>query len=182
MSTRYLYHLLYAFFLAPYSINAVVCRFPGPALPTLGLTASHPGARSLSAELTALLDSGIKDDPALSKNTTSFSFSITSKKETIFQYHHTADVLAVPRKKKVDGDSVYRIASVSKVFTVFAALIQKNLSLEDPITKWLPELGKGRSVVDWKDIKLKDLAGMTAGLPRQCNFKFSHPISLPYTC
>lgn len=64
-------------------------------------------------------------------------------------------------------NSQYEIGSISKVFTatLLADLSLKGLlSLEDPITKFLPDSLKGN--VDLQKIKFKSLANHTSGLPR----------------
>ncbi|KAF2024499.1 beta-lactamase/transpeptidase-like protein [Setomelanomma holmii] len=62
----------------------------------------------------------------------------------------------------VDGDSIYRIASTTKLLTVCLLLLQAGDGiLGDPVTKYLPELaGHGH----WDDITIGALAGYTAGI------------------
>ena len=68
----------------------------------------------------------------------------------------------------VDGDTVFEIGSVSKVFTslLLADMVQKSeVKLDDPIAKYLPASVKvpGRN---GRQITLVDLATHTSGLPR----------------
>ena len=70
-------------------------------------------------------------------------FSIHDQDAAELQYHYASpEVVKAPSgTHKVDGDSIYRIASVSKLFTVYAGMIE--LSSEDwnrPITEFIPEL------------------------------------------
>lgn len=70
-------------------------------------------------------------------------FSIHDRAAAELQYHYASpEVVKAPNgTHKVDGDSIYRIASVSKLFTVYAGMIE--LSSEDwnrPITEFIPEL------------------------------------------
>ena len=62
----------------------------------------------------------------------------------------------------IDGDSQYRIASISKVFTTLGLLYQHasgKLSLDDPIDKYIPELrDSDKGELPWKDITLRILA------------------------
>lgn len=73
------------------------------------------------------------------------SFSTQDPKAEKLQYHHTAPEIINAKNgtHKVDGDSIYRIASVSKLFTVFAGMIE--LTLEDwetPLSDILPEFAQ----------------------------------------
>jgi CubicO group peptidase (beta-lactamase class C family) len=62
----------------------------------------------------------------------------------------------------VDGDSQYRIASITKVFTTLGLLYQHaagNLSLDDAVDKYIPELKESdKGELPWKDITLRMLA------------------------
>jgi serine-type D-Ala-D-Ala carboxypeptidase/endopeptidase len=71
------------------------------------------------------------------------------------------------RVEKVDGDSVFEIGSITKVFTT--TLLQQmadcgEVKLDEPIGKYLPSSVKAASR-HGKDITLLDLATHTAGLP-----------------
>jgi CubicO group peptidase (beta-lactamase class C family) len=68
---------------------------------------------------------------------------------------------------QVDGDTIYEIGSVSKVFTALAladAAQRKELSLNDPAAKYLPS-GATMSQHGGKPVTLLDLATHTSGLP-----------------
>ncbi|KAF2015353.1 beta-lactamase/transpeptidase-like protein [Aaosphaeria arxii CBS 175.79] len=102
----------------------------------------------------------------------SFSVEITSSKETLWSQHHTARERnsSRPDIPEVNGDALYRIASITKSFTVLGLLYQHaagNLSLDDAITKYIPELkGKQEGTIPWDDITLRSLASQLSGLPR----------------
>jgi len=71
-------------------------------------------------------------------------------------------------KQKLDGDSVFEIGSVTKVFTatLLADMVERGeVSLNDPISKYLPRTVK-TPTRDGKEITLVDLATQTSGLPR----------------
>ena len=184
--------LVILFILLPY----VVCRCfdPSPAFPppkTLS-SSSRPllsAFKTINESLTSILL-----DPRY--NTFSYSLSITSSSDTLFTRYHTAidrneSRLGAP---EVDGDSVYRIASITKVFTVLGILqLEKEgkVNLDDSIIDYVPELAegvkKGRGLpkgegqkVAWKDITLRSLASQLSGLPRECEFDLSpFPLSYP---
>jgi CubicO group peptidase (beta-lactamase class C family) len=73
--------------------------------------------------------------------------------------------------RQPDGDTVFEIGSISKVFTslLLADMVErKELSLKDPISKILPKSVKVPTRKG-KEITLLDLAAHTSGLPRLPN-------------
>jgi CubicO group peptidase (beta-lactamase class C family) len=103
----------------------------------------------------------------------SFSVEITSSEETLWSYHHTARERNASRPDipEVNGDALYRIASITKTFTVLGILYQHaagNLSLDATVNTYLKELGeKSDGGIPWKDITLRSLASQLSGLPRE---------------
>ena len=103
---------------------------------------------------------------------TSFAIHLTSSKETLWQSYHTAPVLGNYTDSEptpVTGDTVFRIASCSKVFTVYALLIEAEIQLDDPITNYLPELADGGGEmmpVKWDEITIRSLASQLSGIGR----------------
>ena len=81
-----------------------------------------------------------------------------------------------------DGDTVYEIGSITKVFTgiVLADMLQNNtVHLKDSIQKYLPS-SVTAPVFEGKPITLEHLATHTSGLPRMPdNFKPENPLN-PY--
>jgi CubicO group peptidase (beta-lactamase class C family) len=72
-------------------------------------------------------------------------------------------------KDPVDADTVFRLASITKSFTAMAVLQLRDagkLSLEDPASKYLPQLaGLVYPTRDARPITLRDLLTHAAGLP-----------------
>src|SRR3984957_9691536 len=85
-------------------------------------------------------------------------------------------------KRPVNGDTLFEIGSITKVFTALLAadMAQRGeLSLDDPIQKYLPP-GVKIPERDGKQITLIDLATHTSGLPRMPeNFRPKDP-NRPY--
>ncbi len=72
---------------------------------------------------------------------------------------------------KPDGDTIYEIGSITKVFTtiLLADMVQRGeVNLSDPISKFLPKSVK-TPVRHGKEITLMDLATHTSGLPHMPN-------------
>ncbi|RNC86328.1 MAG: serine hydrolase [Winogradskyella sp.] len=78
----------------------------------------------------------------------------------------------------VNENSVYEIGSISKVFTCIVLadeVLKGNMSLDDPISKYLPKEFKAIKGAN-REITLKDLATHTSGLPRMpSNFNPKDP-------
>ena len=81
-------------------------------------------------------------------------------------------------KHPVDGDTVFEIGSITKVFTslILADMVQRGeVALSDPIAKYLPSEVKVPER-DGRQITLEDLSTHTSGLPRMPdNFKPADP-------
>lgn len=79
---------------------------------------------------------------------------------------------------QVDENTVFRIGSASKLWTVFTFLASAGeASLYDPVTKWVPELqtaavGADDAVdfVRWEDVTIQELASHLSGVGRDCKF------------
>ncbi|KAL6708283.1 hypothetical protein ACN47E_003207 [Coniothyrium glycines] len=103
----------------------------------------------------------------------SFSIEVTSQKETLWSTHHTARKRNASRPDipEVNGDALYRIASISKAFTVLGLLYQHevgNVSLDETVNTYIKELGeKSVGGIPWKDITLRSLASQLSGIPRE---------------
>lgn len=94
-------------------------------------------------------------------NTTSFSIALTAGRQRLWEYHHTAG-----GGGSVTGDTQFRVASVSKVFTDLL-LLKLGLPLDEPVTTYLPELLAG-SAIAWSEVTLGALGDHMAGIPGAC--------------
>ena len=104
---------------------------------------------------------------------TSFSAAIVSfhTKKPVWEYHHRAKN-NVRGTKKVDGDSLYLLGSMSKM--VFDLMLTKSdIDLYAPITKFIPELKVNSSKISWKDITVNSLATHMSGIPTNCTLNLS---------
>lgn len=168
----------------PSSPSLSKCPLLGPQYPVPTALATAPTFLSTTENFTSTLNALLDTAPF---NTTSFSlsvFSTTSPDEDedllAWQYHHTTPLLASSTQgtQSLDADSIYRIASISKLMTVYLFLIEVGDGhWTEPVAKWIPELERfgadvevegGRAVPNWTEITLGDLAGQTSGLVRDC--------------
>lgn len=105
-------------------------------------------------------------------NTSSFSVEVTTSGRTLWTHYHTASILNESiGVREVDGNSRFRIASVTKTFTVLALLHQVDagkLRLDDPVKEYIEEFqGPQNGSIPWKDITLRSLASQLSGIPRE---------------
>lgn len=135
--------------------------------------------------------SGIGSDGSWNNITFSLGmFSLYDDDATTLQFHHTSPEIAISTHgtRSVNADSIYRIASVTKVFTVLAGLLELSLTdWERPLTELIPTLAKfakessadssAVDTVEWDKITPSSLAAQIAGVPRD---SFVAPGELTY--
>lgn len=145
------------------------CYDPSPAfpLPKHSLYSNSSILNSALSEVATELKEIIQDPKF---DISSFSVEVTTSKSTIWSHHHTAVTKdpSRPGAVVVDGNSVYRMASVTKCFTTLAILQQAaagNLSLDDSVNNYLKGLD---GEIPWEDITLRTLASQLSGIPRDC--------------
>lgn len=175
---------LLAFVQLPFGSAGPNCPLIGPEFPPPQHLAQHPIWQSALANLTAAF-SQIDNSNTQGADNFSYSIQIFSTNPgapTLWERYRTArdlpaDTVGVVN---VDGNTVYRLGSVSKVFTVLAFLAQAgDIHWNQPITQFVPELAKfaGQttsnnfdSVRDtpWDDVTIGSLASQVSGLGRDC--------------
>ncbi|BCS23010.1 serine hydrolase domain-containing protein [Aspergillus puulaauensis] len=133
------------------SLPGALSGFLGPIYPAprdLSSRNSHVAAswRNLSASLDNALH---RSNTTLSKlRDTTFSIGVFSTHDAAaqnLQYHYASPEILNSKNgtHKVDGDSIYRVASVSKLFTVLAALVELDgQDWELPLSVIFPEFAQ----------------------------------------
>jgi CubicO group peptidase (beta-lactamase class C family) len=87
-----------------------------------------------------------------------------SGRQKIATYGHCG----APNDRPLDGDTVFEIGSITKVFTalLLTEMVKRGeVALDDPVSKYLPDHAS-MPARDGKQITLLDLATYTSGLPR----------------
>lgn len=113
-----------------------------------------------------------------------FSYAVEvfsgSEDTPLWSHYWTAPNLGVFKStgvSRVDANTVFRVGSITKIFTVLAFLATVGDRVwNDPVTKYLPELarlakktpGGSMMVPDWEEVTLRSLASQTSGLIRDC--------------
>lgn len=163
--------------LAEYAMADFTCPPDGPLLPRPKSLGNHDEFKQAGKEFTDLLNSAVagKIESGWANENVSFSIALVSLSDptsaSTWEYHHKA-ARNVKGTKKVDGDSQYLIGSISKVFTDLL-LLQSGLNLDDPITKYLPELISPNSPIRWEAISLRALGSHLAGMQGFCRYYLS---------
>lgn len=155
--------------------SELLCRPEGPMAPRPVSLSSSPGflsaTRDLSDNFSRALNGTIQ--AGFPTENVSFSVAVISLAQEdpavpLWEYHHLS-AANMNGTKELDRDSQYLIGSVSKVFSD-AILIKSGLSLDDSITKYLPELLGSNSPVRWENISLGALASQLSGIPPNYGF------------
>ncbi|QKX60459.1 uncharacterized protein TRUGW13939_07604 [Talaromyces rugulosus] len=169
--------------------TAALADHLGPTYPApIDFSSKHSKIPAAWKNLTTLFDGYLKHHvnnsltaPLAGVENITFStslFSIHDPRATELQYHYTSPEIATSKNgtNKVDANSIYRIASVSKLFTVYTGMV--TLTEEEwhtPLTKLNPALAKYAAVADedptwliqFDKITPWALASQSSGIPTQ---------------
>ncbi|KAK5628829.1 hypothetical protein RRF57_004544 [Xylaria bambusicola] len=158
------------------TILASTCPLAGPGFPPPSQL-SNSSALSQSITKFERLFRGT----SLKGNDTAWAVALFSSKEnkTLYEHYYTPPVdIGVSR---VDRDSIFRIGSVTKIFSVWSFLIEVGDEyFLEPVTKYIPELANSSCAmgvcqqevyndidcVKWNEVTLGQLASQSAGIPR----------------
>ena len=165
-----------------------ICPILGPSFSRPSNIGSYPAfqnaSRSLDNAINAALINGISTYGDALFNTSTFSIGVYSANDEglAYQKHFTDPTVAKSDVgvHSVDADTIYRIGSTSKLFTVLGFLSKVGYQKwYDPITLYLPEDLFAPSKLDnistgalpqWSDITIGDLASQLSGVSRDCKF------------
>lgn len=169
------------------------CPFYGSEYPPPTDLPDNSIFAAAAANLTNTLNSALSTDARF--NTTSFAIQIFSTEDSasipLFAHYHTSPATqqATVGVTEITGDTVWRIASISKAWSVYLWLInaEGDKYFNEPITTFIPELRnialhqrlnktESADAVDfsrWQDITIGELAGQMAGIARDCMCDYS---------
>ncbi|KAK5124975.1 hypothetical protein LTR85_001165 [Meristemomyces frigidus] len=157
--------------LSTLSFTSAKCFDPSPAFP---VPLWEHGSKDLKPAFDRIVTK-LQTLAAKEKyDTSSFSIEVTSNTDTLWTHFHTAREhnATRPGDTHVDGESVYRIASITKTFTTLGILYQHaagNLSLDYPVSAYIADFADSDSSgrIPWKDITLRIMASQLSGIPRE---------------
>lgn len=183
--SRHMKVFLHALMLTPTVADILGPSYPAPTDFTSERSIISAGFKNLSATLDGYLeDDGWEALPPPLADITNLTFSLGffslhNMAATQLQYHHTSSEIAnAPNgTHNVNADTIYRIASVTKVLTVLTGLLElNNADWDRPLTDIIPTLAKFANkkpgekdplfTVEWDKVTPNALAAQIAGVPR----------------
>lgn len=145
------------------------CPPLGPIVPAPTGLSQNPMFQQLVAKINAQFQNLTAP---LNRTAVSLGMRSLHENEPLLNLHYTPQVYNTSGTHEVDGDTVYRIGSVTKLFTALSILqLEGKIDLSDPITKYIPRLGDlsgsndSLTVVDWKTVTIEALASHMGGVP-----------------
>ncbi|KAJ3527245.1 hypothetical protein NM208_g10793 [Fusarium decemcellulare] len=148
------------------------CPPYGPVLPAPKRPSEHPAVKFVIEGILTTLQQQVGEF-----NSSAVSVGIQSIHEDapFLDFHHTPPHPDKRGAKEVNANTVYRLGSISKVFTVLAALKlaeDGKLNMNDVVGKWIPELMGQASNDDedeldrirWQDVTVEALASHLSGI------------------
>ena len=179
------FKLCLSFLLLPFCRLATAkanCPLYGSLLPRPSNLLQHAGIQTASNVLSDIFPRYIDNEKAVGSEYFSYAVEVFSATEDkpLWSHYWTAPSLKNFNSSgviTVDANPVFRIGSITKVFTVLTFLATVGDGIwNDPITEHLPEIhdiaseeSKGAIFTpDWESITVGSLASQTSGLIRDC--------------
>ncbi|KAE8361013.1 beta-lactamase/transpeptidase-like protein [Aspergillus caelatus] len=138
-------------------------------------------SKNLTEAIEEALTTGRTDLGSLPINTTTFAVKVFSShtEDSIYEYLYTSPTYSPKSGVGAENttlDSVYRVASISKLFTVLTLLAHDGYThWNHPITDFIPELDtiarNQSSRIQWREITIGDLAAQLSGVPHDYGFE-----------
>ncbi|KAH7137906.1 beta-lactamase/transpeptidase-like protein [Dendryphion nanum] len=170
------------------AVTPVLADFAGPRyIPPIDLSSNKSAVSAAWRNATSTIQKALSDRsvnstfggvPGLKNVTFSLGlFSLEDPAASKFHFHYTSpEIVASNGTHKVDENSIYRTASITKVFTVLAGLLNLNTTDWDrsliDVFPALAEYAKKHpgsddaiNNIQWDKITLSNLAAHLAGLP-----------------
>ncbi|VBB76563.1 Putative protein of unknown function [Podospora comata] len=155
------------------------CPPLGPVLPPPTHASSSPAVASSVATLQRFLDVYTAQ---FNHSAVAIGLKSIHENDYILQYAYSPPNRDARGVQEVNSDTVFRIASVSKIFPVLGLLRLHGVSLDDPVTKYVPELlalnGQAREqspiwTIPWDEITLGALASHLSGIGADMIFDYT---------
>lgn len=152
------------------------CPPLGPVLPPPLHPSTHPSVKTAIKNIQDLFVSATSD---LVNSSVAVAIKSANEDDYMFEFASTPPNVDPRGVDEVDSDTVFRMASLSKVFPVLALLKLHKVNFDDRVTKYLPELRalnkearKNDAIwaVDWNEITVGALASHLGGIPADCEY------------
>lgn len=163
-------------------IGAPNCPLQGPVYPRLVNPSTDPTLQDAFRNLTATFTQRDQDN---STGADSMTYSVevfsVADDKPIWSWYHTAPTLPsnTTGVKKAGGDTVYRLGSLTKVFSIYTWLVEVgDAHFNEPVSKYVPEVAALAAAadakkdpvnnVDWNSVTIGSIAAQLTGLVRDC--------------
>ncbi|KAF5009443.1 hypothetical protein FDECE_4325 [Fusarium decemcellulare] len=153
------------------SIPTEECPILGPVFPSNFDLSKTKAIRDAKKSFPTVIESLFSSE-VLNHTQTSFAIDVfsTATNESLYSYYHAGEGLhGTLTTGDLDDGTIFRIGSVSKIFTVYSILAKHGLDIfNHPVTNYVPELA-GNSDSDpldkikWEDVTVGALAAQQAG-------------------
>ncbi|KAL4995037.1 beta-lactamase/transpeptidase-like protein [Aspergillus recurvatus] len=177
-------------FLSAFAAHAAgqvkICPLGGPVFPAPQRASSSAAMKEAIRDFTDSLHdimyrTNVSLSTAIDPDLTSFAVQVYSARDSkpLLEYFYTAtsarnNTLGV---NHINEDTVFRIGSSSKIWTVLLLLMETGDALfQEPVSKYLPEVRDAIDELDgdlndvdharWEDVTIGDLVSQTSGLER----------------
>ncbi|KAI1271925.1 beta-lactamase/transpeptidase-like protein [Xylaria sp. FL0933] len=151
------------------------CRPPGPVVPKPRRIKDHAVLAAATEKLTSALDAALAGDieAGWPVDNTSFSVGLIAHDQEessvpAWEFHRLS-LANADGTRNLGRDSQYLIGSISKEISDYI-LLRSGVDLDASIADFLLELKGERSLIDWRHISLRQLAGQGAGIPPNYGF------------
>ncbi|KAI9651805.1 MAG: hypothetical protein M1831_007587 [Alyxoria varia] len=152
----------------------IACPLLGPDYPKPTQLSSCPSLPDVRDTVTSLLDKAFETKKFKSSAIAVQAFSACSaESKPLFEYYQAGNkaLNTSAGVSQIDGDTVFPVASISKLFTVYSHLVQDgDLHFNFAVTDYVPELKQlshqAFNGIDFEDITVGALASQLSGLTR----------------
>lgn len=175
------------------------CPPLGPIFPPPSNFGQNDAWNKVTKKISVTIEDALKkarqDSSIVNVNSTSFSLEIFSPSDPspLLSYAYTAPAIknATTGVRHVDNDTVFRIGSLSKLWTILLLLKEKgDRVFSDPVGAYVPELLEAAekfrynttaandqaNQVRWDEVTVGELASHMAGITRDCMVALLHDV------
>lgn len=153
------------------------CHFLGPVFQPPSAVHASPSFQAAISQLNDTLHE-LSRNGTIRDAETAIHIQAFSGDEKLLSFGYAPPSVAESlTSSTVDENTIFRIGSISKLFTVYTLLAETGMDhLDDPVTKWVPELANAAEDsednlvgnVQWDEITLRALASHMSGISRDC--------------
>lgn len=161
------------------------CPLLGPVYPPPTNLSNDPTFATAIQDIASILDQATNNG-SLSETSISVQIFDASDAAPLLNFAYTADnINTTLGVSTVDQDTVFRVGSVSKLWTMVLFLAEEGLwPFQEPVAQFIPELREAASKLqwdprkrrdginhlDWGEVSIGELASHMAGVARDCKY------------